>query len=204
MNVGMSPEDLAAGLANRALAREDWARAKLLAYAGRSFALTAGPFAATFRIGEDGSLAAARDGAAPSLTVSTSPLSLPALAADPTRWAELVRNDGDPALAKTIEELAQTFPWVVERALASVFGPIAGQALADAGRTLLGVPAALSRHAASSAGQFAAETGVVARRADFDAFSCGTAEAEARIDALALRIAAIEGREGGSRRRKKG
>jgi ubiquinone biosynthesis protein UbiJ len=188
----MSPEDFAASLANRTLAREDWARAKLAACAGRSFALTAGPFAATFTIGDDGSLAAAPSGAAPSLTVTTSPLSLPALAADPTRWGELTRNDGDPALAATIEELAQTFPWVVERALASVFGPIAGQALADVGRTLLGVPAALSKHAASSLGQFATETGVVARRADFDALSCGTAEAEARVDALAARIAAIE------------
>lgn len=203
MNFGTSPEDLAAGLANRALAREEWARTKLGAHAGRSFALTAGPFSATFAIGDDGALAAASAGTTPALTVTTSPLSLPALAADPTRWGELVKNDGDPALAATLEELAQTFPWVVERALASVFGPIAGQALADAGRTLLGVPAALSKHAASSVGQFAAETEAVARRSDFDAFSCGTAEAEARVDALAERIAAFESSERPRRRPKK-
>lgn len=150
MNAGMSPEDLAAGLANRALAREDWARAKLAAFAGRSFALTAGPLSATFAIGSDGALAPAPAGAAPALTVTTSPFSLPLIASDPARWSELVENDGDPALAATLGELAQTFPWVVERALASAFGPIAGQAIADAGRSLLGVPAALSKHAASS------------------------------------------------------
>lgn len=198
-----SPDEFAAGLANRALARDDWARTKLAAFAGRSFALNAGPFSATFLIDEHGKLEAAPAGAAPSLTATTSPLSLPALAADPTRWGELVRHDGDPALAATLEELARTFPWVVERALASVFGPIAGQALADAGRTLLGVPATLSRHAASSLGQFAAETEAVARRADFDALSCGTAEAEARIDALAHRIAAIESDGRPHRRAKK-
>lgn len=203
MNVGMSPEALAAGLANRALAREDWARAKLATFAGRSFALCAGPLSATFVVGDDGALATGASGAAPSLTVTTSPLSLPALAADPSRWGELVRNDGDPALAATLEELAQAFPWVVERALASAFGPIAGQALADAGRTLLGVPAALSKHAASSLGQFAVESDAIARRADFDALSCGTAEAEARVDALAARIAAIEAPAHRPRRRPK-
>lgn len=199
----MSPEDLAADLANRALASEDWARAKLAAFAGQSFTLTAGPFSATFAIGDDGAIASAPAGAAPSLRVTTSPLSLPELAADPARWNELVKNDGDPALASTLADLARTFPWVVERALASAFGPIAGQAIADAGRTLLGIPAALSKHAASSVGAFAAESGMVARRADFDAFSCGSAEAEARVDALAKRIAAIESSVHRPRRRPK-
>lgn len=203
MNAGMSPEDLAAGLANRALAREDWARTRLAAFAGRSFALAAGPLSATFAIGSDGVLAPAPSGAAPALTVTTSPFSLPLLASDPSRWSELVENDGDPALAATLGELAQTFPWVVERALASAFGPIAGQALADAGRTLLGVPAVLSKHAASSLGQFAVESDAIARRADFDALSCGTAEAEARVDALAARIAAIEAPAHRPRRRPK-
>lgn len=203
MNAGMSPEDLAAGLANRALAREDWARTRLAAFAGRSFALAAGPLSATFAIGSDGALAPAPSGAAPALTVTTSPFSLPLLASDPSRWSELVENDGDPALAATLGELAQTFPWVVERALASAFGPIAGQAIADAGRSLLGVPVALSKHAVSSLGEFAAESEVVARRADFDAFSCGTAEAEARVDALAERIAAIESTGPRPRRRPK-
>lgn len=191
MNVGMSPEAFAAGLANRALAGEDWAKSKLAGYAGRSFVLAAGPFRATFAIGEDGAIVPASSGT-PALTVTTSPLSLPLLASDPKRWNELVTNDGDPGLGALLGELAQTFPWIVERALASAFGPIAGQALADAGRTLLGVPSALSRHVASSLGQFAAESESVARRSDFDAFSCGTAEAEARVDALAERIAAIE------------
>lgn len=199
----MSPEDLAAGLANRALASEDWARAKLAAFAGQGFALAAGPFSATFVIGNDGALARAPAGAAVALTVTTSPLSLPELAADPVRWNDLVKNDGDPALASTLADLARTFPWVVERTLASAFGPIAGQAIADAGRSLLGIPAALSKHAASSVGEFAAESGMVARRADFDAFSCGTAEAEARVDALAGRIAAIESSGHRPRRRPK-
>lgn len=203
MTAAVSPEALAAGLANRALAREDWARAKLAAFAGRGFALTAGPLSASFSISDGGVLVSAPSGSAPDLTLTTSPLSIPALAADPSRWSELVLHDGDPALATTLEELAQAFPWVIERSLASAFGPIAGQALADAGRTLLGVPGALSRHAASSLGQFAVESDAVARRADFDALSCGTAEAEARVDALAARIAAIESPAHRPRRRSK-
>jgi ubiquinone biosynthesis protein UbiJ len=103
-----------------------------------------------------------------------------------------VRADGDQALAATLESIAQTFPWFVERALARAFGPIAGQAIADAGRTLLAIPAAVSHQAAAGVAQFASEADAVAHRGDFAAFSCGTVEAEERVAALAARIAALE------------
>ena len=119
-------------------------------------------------------------------------LAAPAVAAEPSRWRESVRADGDQALAATIESIAQTFPWFVERGLARAFGPIAGQALADVGRTLLAIPAAMSHQAAAGVAQFASEADAVAHRSDFAAFSCGTVEAEERVAALAARIAALE------------
>ena len=199
---GASPEALAADAANRALHGESWARDQLAAHAGAVFTLTSGPFAASFRIGEDGTFAPAPRDAAATLRLTVSPLALPALSAEPSRWREDVRTDGDPALAATLEAIAQTFPWFVERAFARVLGPIAGQALADTGRALLAIPAALSHHAAQSVGQYAGEADVVAQRGDFAAFSCGTAEAEARVEALAARLAALES-AGEPRRRPK-
>jgi ubiquinone biosynthesis protein UbiJ len=197
-----SPDAIAADAANRALHGETWARDQLAAHTGADFTLASGPFAATFRIGDDGTFAPAPRDAVASLTLTVSPLALPALAAEPSRWREDVRAVGDPALAATLESIAQTLPWFVERAFARVFGPIAGQALADTGRALLSIPAALSHHAAQSVGQYAGEADLVAQRGDFAAFSCGSAEAEARVEALAARIAALDS-HGEPRRRPK-
>ena len=186
-----TPASLAAGLANRALAGEDWTRGKLSAHAGRIFVLESGPVAASFAIGDDGSLAAAPAGAAPALTLTVSPLALPALAAEPSRWPSLVRGDGDPALASTLEELALTFPWFVERAFGAVLGPIVGQKVADAGRTLLAIPGELSRRAARSVGDFAGESDLVASRSELESLVQGTADVEARMAALAARVAKL-------------
>jgi ubiquinone biosynthesis protein UbiJ len=120
-------------------------RAKLATHSGQIFALESGPLSASYAIGDDGSLAVAAAGAAPSLTLTVSPLALPVLAADPSRWRALVTGEGDPKLAKVVEELALTFPWFVERAFAAALGPIVGQKVADAGRTLLSIPAEISR-----------------------------------------------------------
>ena len=142
MTRGKSPAALAAGVVNRTLAGEHWAREKLAAHAGKIFALESGPLSASYAIGDDGSLAVAAAGAAPSVTLAVSPLALPVLAADPLRWPSLVSGEGDPKLAAAIEELASTFPWFVERAFAAALGPVVGQKVAgreapvDPGRDL--------------------------------------------------------------------
>ncbi|MEO8487677.1 MAG: hypothetical protein ABI585_15220 [Betaproteobacteria bacterium] len=197
---GRTPGSVAADAANRALDGESWARDQLAAHAGSVFAVASGPFAASFAIGADGTFAPALDDAVAALRLRVSPLALPALAAEPSRWREEVRAEGDQALAATLEAIAQTFPWFVERAFARPFGPIAGQALADAGRALLAFPAAVSHHAAASVGGFAGESDFVAQRDDLAAFSGDVTAVEARVDALAARIAALDG--GVERRRR--
>lgn len=199
---GASPEAFAARAANRALAGEAWARDQLALHAGQSFAIESGPVAATFTIGADGTFSAAPHDTAVALRLTVSPFALPAVAADPSRWRQDVRADGDAAFAATLEAIAQTAPWFVERTFAAVFGPIAGQALADAGRTLLAIPLSLSQHAASSLGQFAGEGDLVAQRRDVDGFAREVAGLEARVDALAARVAALATGSGRGRRRK--
>ena len=188
---GRSPEALAARAANRALAGELWARDQLALHSGQAFAIESGPLEAVFTIGADGSFTAASRDTPVALRLTISPLALPAVAAEPSRWRQDVRADGDAALAATLEAIAQTAPWFVERAFAAVFGPIAGQALADAGRTLLALPAALSHHAATTLGQFAGETDLVTQRRDFDSFARDLAGIEARVDTLATRVALL-------------
>jgi ubiquinone biosynthesis protein UbiJ len=173
--------------ANRALEREDWARERLAAHAGRSLSIVVGPAALLLRINADGSLDDAEG--APDVTLTISPLRVPALLARPERWSELVVAAGDAALAATIGELAQTLPWFVERAFARAFGPIVGVRLADAGRRLLALPGYAAERAGASLASYATEEADLATggRAAAD-FAAEVAAVAARVDALAERV----------------
>lgn len=184
--------DPAAGpahLANRALADQDWARARLTPFAGRSFALRLGPLSAAWTIGSDGSFAAAAADAAIDLTLTLSPLAVPSFLADPSRWNDHVREEGDVALGGALKDLARTLPWFVEEAFAKAFGPVAGQRMADAGRHLLAFPQYAATRFADSAGSYARdEAGLTVRGTEARAWRDEIAAVSARVDALAARI----------------
>jgi ubiquinone biosynthesis protein UbiJ len=177
-------------LANRLIRDEDWAREKLTVHAGRSFLVRSGPLSTAYAIREGGEIGArdAGDGAA-DVEVSISPLDVPALLADPTRWDKLVTSTGDPALVATLRDLATTLPWFVERAFATAFGPVVGQRLADAGRALLGFPEYANSRVAENLASYARdETGVLARGDEARDLAGAAAALATRVDALAERI----------------
>jgi ubiquinone biosynthesis accessory factor UbiJ len=177
----------AATLANRALAREDWARERLAAHAGRKLRIVAGPAALTLAINADGSFADSEE--APDLTLTIRALRLPALMARPERWNELVVAAGDAGLASTIAELAQTLPWFIERSFARIFGPIVGAQLAEGGRRLLALPGYAAERAASSFASYASdEAGLVTGARAGSEFEAEVAALAARVDVLGERI----------------
>lgn len=177
----------AAAFANRALEREDWAREKLAAHAGRTLAIVAGPAAVTLGIDADGRFVDAHG--APDLTLTISPLRAPSLLARLERWSELVGAAGDAALASTIGELAQTLPWFVERAFSRAFGAIVGQGMADAGRRLLALPGYAAGRVGASVASYASDEAnfSVGARAARD-FAARVAALTTRVDALAERV----------------
>jgi ubiquinone biosynthesis protein UbiJ len=183
----MQAIDPAIGLANRVLQREDWARERLSAHAGRTLRMVCGPMASTLAIAPSGMLFPARD--APDLTLSISPLRIPTLLAHPERWTELVTADGDAALAATLAELAQTLPWFVEQAFASALGPLIGTRVADAGRALLSLPEHAAQSFGASLTSYARdEAGLGVRAAAAAEFGAEVAAIAARVDALAERL----------------
>src|SRR5574337_1290017 len=126
---------LAARTLNRWLESEPWARERLAAHAGTSFAIDVGPSEHRFAIAADGTLAdgtlavgtLADETSAPTppdLRLRLSPLAVPAFLADPARWDEFVAAEGDVALAGTLRQLAPTLPWLVEADFARMLGPI--------------------------------------------------------------------------------
>ena len=190
------PAAVPAALANRVLAREQWARNCLAAHSGRAFRVVVGPAAATMRIDDSGSIESAQaPDSSPDLTLRISPFALPAFLADPKRWDALVAAEGDAALATTLKGLAETLPWFVERAFAQALGPIAGQFVADAGRRMLAFPGYASARVGDSVASYVRDEAALATTTtQARTFGDEIAETAARVDALAARVEALSQR----------
>ena len=181
-----------ARLANRLLADQQWARDKLAPYAGRVFTLAVGPGRAAWRIRNDGRLDAASSADAADLQLVIAPWSVPAFLAEPARWSEFVREEGDADFGGALKELARTMPWFVEDTFAKALGPIVGQRVADAGRKLLGFPEYAAQRVADSAASYVRdESALLARGSELRRFGGEVAEVAGRVDALELRLEAL-------------
>jgi ubiquinone biosynthesis protein UbiJ len=181
---------LGSGLARQLLADEQWARERLRAHAGNTFSLTSGPLSTAYVIGEDGTLGPLSGAERPlDLELHVSPFDLPVLLGDPSRWARVVTEKGDGALAATLRELAQTLPWFVERACARTFGPIVGQRVADAGRQMLGMPEYVGTRLTDSLTSYARdEAGLLAHADSLRILAADNATLAERVAALEARI----------------
>lgn len=179
--------ELGSRLANGVLGDEAWAREALARHAGKTCSLTVGPLTSRFRITPEGSLTPAdlAAGELPDIELVVSPLDVAALLADPSRWTRSVMATGDAALASTLQHLAQTLPWFVERAFATALGPIVGQRIADAGRALLSFPGYASERLAQSVVSYARdEANLLAPGSEVRTFAEQVASVAARVDAL--------------------
>jgi len=166
-----------------------------LAFAGRVFTLAVGPIEARFQITGDGMLEMAAPSLPADLVLKLAPLSVPSFLANPSRWNEFVREEGNAELGGALKELARTLPWFVEAALANVLGPLAGQRVAAAGRELLAFPEyASQRITESMASYLRDEAGLLARGARMPQLREGVREVTERVDALEQRFDALSAR----------
>jgi ubiquinone biosynthesis protein UbiJ len=190
--MAFGPGALSASAFNRGLDRAPWALERLVPHAGRTFAIAVGPLVTTFRIAADGHVEAAPAATAPDLRLGFSPVTLPSFLAEPTRWNELVTEEGDVALGGTLKELSQTLPWLVEDAFARVLGAVVGQRAADTGRRLLAFPEYAAQRMADSVVSYARdEADLLARGDEMRPFVTETVTLAARVDALESRIDAL-------------
>ncbi|MBS0325667.1 MAG: hypothetical protein JSS46_03855 [Proteobacteria bacterium] len=190
---------LAARTLNRWLEGEPWARERLAAHGGRSFAIGSGPSESAFTIAADGTVAGMAAETSAGLRLTVSPLALPAFLAEPSRWDELVTTEGDAALAATLRDLATTLPWIVEAAFAHALGPIVGKRVADAGKVALGLPGHVAERLIGNAGSFARdEAGLLAHPGRLRELAEGIDTLSKQIEALEARVAGLEGTRGGT------
>jgi len=192
--------DPGAFVVNRALERERWARDKLAEHAGRTVRFRAGLASVTWTIEDDGRLRESSN--PPELTLTVSPLRLPALLAQPSRWKELVEVEGDSAVATTFEQLSLALPLVVEQGFARALGPIAGAFVADTGRRLLAFPEYAAKRFGDSMARYAVdESGLGVRGSEARTFFDDVAALTSRVDALSARVDTIDAATSRKRRR---
>jgi ubiquinone biosynthesis protein UbiJ len=192
----LDPDAIPEAIARRLLHRETWARQRLSAHGGRVFVIAVGPAATALAIDASGMVESTTlAGRAPDLTLTLSPLQLPGFLADPANWDRCVKAAGDPALAATLRELAQTLPWFVEQAFGSALGAIVGRRAAETGRRLLAFPDYAAQRIGESVVRYARdEAGLCARSDEAILFAEQAAVLAARVDALATRLDLLESR----------
>lgn len=116
----------ALGVLNRMLVREQWARERLVPFAGRVARFEAPPFALAFRITDDGVFADA-ERAEPTVTVGADLAALPLALGDPQAVLRNVSLKGDADFAQALAFVLQNLRPEPEEELSRFVGDVAAQ-----------------------------------------------------------------------------
>ena len=175
-------------LLNHLLEREEWARRKLIAFAGESVELHAAPLPALrFTLLPGGRVEAG--GEAASLTVSLKPGALAALARGEEHLMREVEVSGNAQLAAEVMSLVRHLRWDPEEDLSAVIGDVAAHRIVQTARSFAAWQVDAARRIAEALADYAAEEKrVLVRRPDFRAFAGDVAGLRDGVERLAKRV----------------
>jgi ubiquinone biosynthesis protein UbiJ len=119
---------------NHLLAEEQFARDKLVPFAGKRVRVTAPALPdLVFAVANDGTLEAAGEGD-PDLTIGLSPAALPKLLTRDETVLQTITFTGDAELAGVLQFLFRNLRWEIEEDLSLVVGDVAAHRIAETGR----------------------------------------------------------------------
>jgi ubiquinone biosynthesis protein UbiJ len=177
----------AAAVLNHMLAREPWARAVLLPFAGRSARLQAAPFSVQLGIAADGNFAA--DAGVPTVTVGVDAAALPRVLLEPKAALRNVRLDGDAEFAQALGNVLQKLRPEPEEELARFVGDAAAVRIISLLRAaLVGAREAGGRLAVQTADYLVAEKPMLVSRQQMVSFAADVARLRDDVERLAKRI----------------
>ncbi len=143
--------------ANHLLAPAAWAREILTEHAGKVAVFELFPLRVAVAVDPDGTLRAAPEGAAPSVTIRlTQATVLQILAEGEEAWRK-ANVQGDTEFAAAISKLAANLRWDVEEDLSRVFGDIAAHRMAEVGRSAAAWPKQAASSLAGNVAEFLTE-----------------------------------------------
>ena len=142
---------------NHLLAQAAWAREALAEHAGKVAVFELFPLRVAVAVDPDGTLRAAPEGAAPSVTIRlTQATVLQILAEGEEAWRK-ANVQGDTEFAAAISKLAANLRWDVEEDLSRVFGDIAAHRMAEVGRSAAAWPKQAASSLAGNVAEFLTE-----------------------------------------------
>lgn len=179
-------------LLNHLLEREDWARQRLVPYAGQAARIEGGPFAVTLLVTEAGTFRPCLDEEAVAVTISLPPDAPFRVLSDPSAIFSAARLSGAANFAETLAFVFRNLRWDYEADLAGIFGDIPARRLARA----LGEGLAWQRSAARRLGMNAAEFAIeeaelVTSRRDLMAFAGAVDQVRDDLARLEKRISRL-------------
>ena len=177
----------AAAALNHMLAREPWARAALVPFAGRSARLQAAPFSVQLAIVADGGFSA--DAGPPTVTIGVDAAALPRMLLEPKAALRNVRLDGDAEFAQALSNVLQKLRPEPEEELARFVGDAAAvRVVALLRAALAGAREAGGRLAVQAADYLVAENPMLVSRQEMEAFAADVARLRDDVERLAKRI----------------
>ena len=178
----------AVGVLNRMLARETWARDRLVPFAGRTARFEAPPFALALKVAEGGEFADAQR-ADPVVTVGLDLAALPLALGDPQAALRNVSLKGDAEFAQALAFVLQNLRPEPEEELSRFIGDVAAQRIVG----LLRLSASHWRQLAermldSSAHYLVTENPMLVARDEVDEFNAAVASLRDDVARLEKRV----------------
>lgn len=191
----------AAAFINHLLAREQWARDRLVPFVGRRVRFRVAPLPdLVLEIDDSGQVGpGTADDVA--LTLTISPAALPRILARDERALREVHLDGDVGLAGAIQFLFHNLRWDVEEDLSRVVGDVAAHRMTGVARDF----AAWQRQAAERFGQNVAEylkdeAGLLVHPHELETFGHDVDEVRDAVERLEKRVQRLVAARGASSR----
>lgn len=173
---------------NHLLAQNDWARQRLLRFAGKTVRIEASPLVLVWAILPDGTLGQADVATSADAVCMIPPSALPRLAVQDERVHAQIRNEGDAALLAEIFYLFRNLRWDAAEDLSRVSGDVAAERIVGiarlARRQATGALLSLSQAAVEF---WTEERPVIAKPRRIEEFAAG-------VDALRDDLARLEQR----------
>lgn len=139
---------------NHLLARESWARDKLIAHAGKVARFDAGVAAANLKVAPDGMLQAAAGDESANVTIHAKWSDLPMIAQNRERAFSYVKIQGDADFANTISQLGQSLRWEAEEDLSKWIGDIPAVRVVATAKAMLNTAKATHQKLAENVAEY--------------------------------------------------
>ncbi len=180
---------LSLGALNHLLSQADWARAKLLPFAGRRARLAMPPFQLDLAIRDDGYVEAVTSADAPDVTM-TLPADAPLRALQgQAQIIAAARVEGNAHLATELSFVLRNLRWDAEEDLSRVVGDIAAHRMVQGATAFAGWQKNAARNLAENVAEYVSEENpLVARQQELADFGSEVGELRDKLSQLEMRI----------------